>query len=197
MPESTTTPNEAEHRRWNSDYWTSVWPRREQLTNAVTAPLLGYLSLQRGDRVLDVGSGGGTSALAVAPLVGVEGAVVGADISGQLVRFARRRAAEAGLANVTFEVADMQTDDIPGAPFTVAMSQFGVMFFDQPRIAFANLLHQLEDGGRLGFACWQSAARNPWHIRARNSTVPSAPHGAPARKERRRAVQPWRCDRDR
>jgi len=164
MPDSPTTPNEAEHRRWNNDYWTAVWPRREQFTNAVTAPLLGHLSLRSGDRVLDVGSGGGTSALAAAPLVGVEGAVVGADISEQLVRFARRRAAEAGLANVTFEVADMQTDHIPGAPFTAAMSQFGVMFFDEPRTAFANLLHQLEDGGRLGFACWQSAARNPWHI---------------------------------
>jgi len=111
-----------------------------------------------------VGSGGGTSSLAAAPLVGVEGCVVGADISEQLVRFARQRAADAGLADVTFEVADMQTDHIPAAPFTVAMSQFGVMFFDEPRAAFANLLDHLGDGGRLGFACWQSAARNPWHI---------------------------------
>jgi hypothetical protein len=61
-------------------------------------------------------------------------------------------------------VADVQHDTIPGAPFDAAMSQFGVMFFDEPETAFANIRRHLVGGGRLGFACWQSVEQNPWFI---------------------------------
>src|SRR6202021_1959789 len=57
-------------------------------------------------------------------------------------------------------------EPVPGAPFDVAMSQFGVMFFDEPKTAFANIRNQLAPGGRLGFACWQEIARNPWFFSA-------------------------------
>ena len=40
--------NAAERRRWNDEYWISVWPRREQLTRAVTDLLLEHLSLRFG-----------------------------------------------------------------------------------------------------------------------------------------------------
>ena len=41
------------------------------------------------------------------------------------------------------------------------MSQFGVMFFDEPKTASANIRAQLVPGGRLGFGCWQSVQKNP------------------------------------
>jgi hypothetical protein len=44
------------------------------------------------------------------------------------------------------------------------MSQFGVMFFDDPVAAFANISGHLGPGGRLRFVCWQVADRNPWFI---------------------------------
>ena len=56
----------------------------------------------------------------------------------------------------------MQTDTVDGGPFDVAISQFGVMFFDEPVAAFANIRAHLRPGGRLAFACWQVAERNPW-----------------------------------
>jgi SAM-dependent methyltransferase len=156
--------NEAERKRWNDEYWASVWPRREQLTSAVTDPLLERLSLAPGERVLDVGSGGGTSALAAGPVIGPTGSVVGADISAPLVAFATRRARDLGVANVGFVNADVQRDTIDGGPFTAAMSQFGVMFFDEPVVAFANIRAQVEPGGRLAFACWQGTEKNPWFV---------------------------------
>jgi SAM-dependent methyltransferase len=156
--------NPVERRRWNDDRWTSVWPRREQLTGSVTPILLERLALVEGERVLDVGSGAGVASLAAAERVGPTGSVVGADISAQLVRHASERAAGLGADNVTFVVADVQHDRVPGAPFGVAMSQFGVMFFDRPATAFANLAAQVAPGGRLGFACWQEVDRNPWHL---------------------------------
>lgn len=164
---STTTPggsNEVERRRWNDLYWTSVWPRREELTDAVTSKLLEHLEIGSGERVLDVGSGGGKACFAAAEIIGPKGSVLGADISEPLAEFARARASERGIDNVRFAVADVQHDHLPGAPFDVAMSQFGVMFFDEPLKAFANIARHVLDGGRLGFACWRPMAANPWHI---------------------------------
>ena len=76
----------------------------------------------------------------------------------------------------------MQTDPVQGAPFDVAMSQFGVMFFDEPVTAFANIRAQLEPGGRLAFACWQSADRNPWFFSvAIAEFVPPPPEPPPGK----------------
>jgi len=154
--------NELEQRRWNDEHWAAVWPRREQLTSAVTDLLLAHLAPVEGQRVLDVGSGGGTTAFAVAGRVGASGSVLGADISVPLVRFAGDRARDLGLANVTFTVADVQQDPLPDGPFDAVVSQFGVMFFDEPPVAFSNIRAHAAPGARLAFACWQPADRNPW-----------------------------------
>lgn len=174
------TANHAEHRRWNDPYWTSVWPDREALTGAAAERLLDALSLRAGERVLDVGSGAGATTLRAAAAVGPAGRVVGADISAPLVELARRRAREAGAGNARFEVLDVQTGPVSGGPYDVVMSQFGVMFFDDPARAFANLAGALRAGGRIGFACWQSMADNPWHVgHALSGLAPPPPPPAP------------------
>jgi len=154
--------NEAQRRRWNDEYFVSLWPRNERLTDHVTPLLLDALALQPGERVLDVGSGGGRATLQAARAVGRGGSAVGADLSAPLSRLATERAVEAGVENVSFQVVDVQTDPVEGAPFDVAMSQFGVMFFDEPVTAFASIRAQLGVGARLAFACWQSASSNLW-----------------------------------
>ena len=173
-------PNETERRRWNDPYWSGVWPRREQLTGAVTPLLLEHLQLMPGERVLDIGSGAGITSIAASALVGTTGEVVGADISAPLVAFSTRRAANENAMNVRFVVADVQEDEVPGAPFDVALSQFGVMFFDSPPTAFRNIRGHLRQGGRLGFACWQVAENNKWHLsRALGPFLPPAPPPTP------------------
>jgi SAM-dependent methyltransferase len=156
--------NEAERRRWNDEYWASAWLRREPLTNAVTELLLDAAGLLAGDRVVDIGSGGGTATFAAAQSVGPTGSVVGADISVPLVAYATQRGRDRGIANARFVVADVQREGIDGAPFTVAISQFGVMFFDEPVVAFTNIREQLGPGGRLAFVCWQAPVKNPWFV---------------------------------
>jgi SAM-dependent methyltransferase len=156
--------NASERRRWNDEYWASVWPKREQMTSAVTSILLDRVALRESEVVLDIGSGGGVTTIAAGRLVGDGGSVVGADISASLVELARRRAVEQHAANVSFRLADVQHDTIPGIPFDVAISQFGVMFFDQPVTAFANVRRQLVPRGRLAFACWQPIEKNPWFV---------------------------------
>lgn len=173
--------NEAERRRWNDPYWASVWPHREQVTSSVTGYLLEHLQPAEGERILDVGSGGGVATLAIGPRAG-SGAVVGADISAPLVDLARQRARERGLDNVSFVVADVQHDAVPGAPFDAVTSQFGVMFFDEPGRAFANLRAQTAPTGRIVFACWQELERNPWFAGpALAPFVPPPPPPAPGK----------------
>jgi SAM-dependent methyltransferase len=123
--------------------------------------------------VLDVGCGGGGISLPLAEEVGPNGLVVGVDISVPLLDLARERSTNLGLSNLRFVHADMQSVDIEGSPFDVAVSQFGVMFFDEPVTAFANIRRHLRVGGRLIFAAWQTLEKNPWHIgTALRSVVP-------------------------
>ena len=153
--------NEAERRRWNDPAWAAAWPKRERLSTAVTDVLLGQLQLRPDDTVLDIGTGGGVAALAAARIAD-HGNVVGADISAPLIELARRRAEAQEATNLSFVVADVQHETVAGGPFDAALSQFGVMFFDEPRTAFANIRRQLISGGRLGFACWRAPDLNPW-----------------------------------
>jgi cyclopropane fatty-acyl-phospholipid synthase-like methyltransferase len=82
-------PNAAERARWNDEAWTKAWVKREALTDSVTPLLLGALKLRAGERVLDVGCGGGGATIAAAGQVGPGGGVVGADISVVLLARAR------------------------------------------------------------------------------------------------------------
>jgi SAM-dependent methyltransferase len=112
-----------------------------------------------GERVLDVGCGTGPMTRAIADLVVSTGSVVGLDISSVLIEEAKLRAA--GRDNVSFVCADAQTVDLDPS-FDVVYSQFGVMFFEDPAAAFANLRSALTPGGRLAFACWQGFFANAW-----------------------------------
>jgi ubiquinone/menaquinone biosynthesis C-methylase UbiE len=168
--------NESERERWNDERRYSAWPRRERLTEAVTPLLVDAVAAAAGERIVDVGAGGGRSALAAGQAVGPEGAVVGVDISEGLLRLAAERTSAANADNVTFVLADAQTDAFPGAPFDAAMSQFGVMFFDDPTAAFTNIRSHLRSGGRLAFACWQPLEANRWYVHeAVEAFIPPAP----------------------
>ncbi len=160
------TVNDGERRRWNDERWTTYWPDREELTIPATPMVARHLALAPGQRVLDIGSGGGRATIAWARAVGDTGRVVGADLSAALVELATSRATDAGASNLSFVVADAQVDRIPGSPFDVAVSEFGVMFFDEPVTAFANIRAHIRPSGRLVFACWQPVERNPWHVNA-------------------------------
>jgi SAM-dependent methyltransferase len=174
--------NQAQRRHWNDAVRLAAWRRREPMTAAVTPALFGHASFEAGGRILDVGCGGGRTTIAAARDVGPGGEAVGADLSAPLLDLARQRSAEAGVTNARFVVADAQVARVDGAPFDAAVSQFGVMFFDDPTAAFANIRSHLHPGGRLTFACWQRAADNPWFSGpAFQSLLPPAPDPEPGK----------------
>jgi SAM-dependent methyltransferase len=174
--------NEAETRRWNDERWAASWPRRERLTEAVSPCLLDAVGARPGQRVCDIGCGGGWLTITLAGLVGPEGDAVGIDISVPLIELARDRAESADAANVRFVHLDVQTGTLAEAPFDLAVSQFGVMFFDEPTVAFSAVLSYLRPGGRLVFACWQGVERNHWHVgTALRPLLPSPPVPPPGK----------------
>ena len=107
--------------------------------------------------MLDIGCGpGGTTRLAAEACA--PGMATGVDIGRPMIERARQRAAEEGVSNVSFEQADAQTYPFAPHAFDVAISRFGVMFFDDPQAAFANIAEALSPAGRLAFVCWRDRA---------------------------------------
>jgi SAM-dependent methyltransferase len=159
-----------EVNREQREYWATEGPRQYQeygeTNEALLAPfgqaMLDAAQLQPGERVLDVGCGYGTSTLEAAEGVAPSGRVVGIDISAAMLEPARQRVAAAGVDNVALLQADAQVHPFEPASFDVVISRFGVMFFDDPEAAFANLARALRPGGRLVFACPQDPLRSEW-----------------------------------
>lgn len=126
--------------------------------------LLAHAAYQPGERVVDIGFGGGATSLAIANAVAPKGEVVGIDISPHLAAATTRRAAAAGIANARFICADAATVSVAETPFDRLCSRFGSMFFSEPVPAFANLRGLLKSGGRLDLAVWGPPLQNPWML---------------------------------
>ena len=158
-------PNVEQVAYWDGsggEHWVAEQERYDQINAGFGDRVVEVLSPCPGERVLDVGCGNGALSLAIGPLVAPEGSVLGLDISGPMLARATVRVRAAGLENVRFERGDAQELVLLDAGFDAMVSRFGVMFFDDPQVAFANLARSLLSGGRVVFACWQDLVVNEW-----------------------------------
>lgn len=157
------------------EFWVREQERRDATLAPFNTPLLDAAGVGAGSAVLDVGCGCGATTLDAAG----RGAdpVVGVDPSSPMLERARELAV--GDEAIEFIRGDAQTHPFEPASFDAIISRFGVMFFDDPPAAFANVGAALRPGGRLAFVCWQSARRNPHISLAMREIVTAFPDALP------------------
>ncbi|MDK2756900.1 MAG: class I SAM-dependent methyltransferase [Blastomonas fulva] len=162
MTATAADPNELKGEDWAGEMgrkWLTHIDRFEGMIAPIGDALLARAGIAPGERVIDLGCGGGLTSLVAARATGPEGAVLGLDISPDLIDEARRRAE--GMSNVTFICADAATVALD-APYDRLISRFGSMFFADPYAAFTNLHALLKPGGQIDLAIWAAPRDNPW-----------------------------------
>jgi SAM-dependent methyltransferase len=156
------SPNQGQTEAWNggeSVHYVSHADRYDRQLAPFTEALMKHVRIGPNDAVLDIGCGCGVTTLRAAQRAR---AVLGVDISHPLVGIATDRARAAGVGNASFVVADAQTHAFGEGEFDVLISQFGLMFFDDPEGAIGNLRNALAPGGRVAFISWQDLEANEW-----------------------------------
>jgi ubiquinone/menaquinone biosynthesis C-methylase UbiE len=169
-------------------YWNGPggqhWTDRQQAQDTLLAPvsdlLIDRARVKAGMRVVDVGCGCGATTIAFAEKLGATGHALGVDISAPMLARARQ-IAPPGLP-AEFVLADATVYPFDPASFDLLVSRFGVMFFADPALSFANMRGALRPSGRLVFACWREPRDNPWmmtSLQAAYQHVPKLPQLGP------------------
>lgn len=141
----TVNPNRA---LWEKGDFTKIAATMRESGDA----LIASLGVTPGLRVLDLGSGDGTTAL---PAARRGAQVLGVDIASNLVAAGNRRAQEEGLTNCSFQEGD--TSDLhglPGESFDLVVSIFGAMFAPRPFDVARELVRVTRPGGRIVMGNW-------------------------------------------
>lgn len=132
-----------------------------QLEPAQTA-LLDMANLVPGEQVLDVACGTGLVTFRAAELVGAHGAVLGTDISEEMIAAGQKAASARGVNNCRFERMDAEALAIETESMDVALCALGLMYAPSPEQVVAEMHRVLLPGGRAVCVVWGERARCGW-----------------------------------
>lgn len=131
---------------------------RDELPDAAVLASLGcgnptaVADLREGERVLDLGSGGGIDVLLSAKRVGPTGRAFGVDMTDEMLVLAQRNAAEAGATNVEFLKGHIEALPLPAESIDVVISNCVVNLAADKSAVFAEIARVLRPGGRIGIS---------------------------------------------
>lgn len=179
-PATGPTPPPDQPTFWNEDggrRWVQNIDRVERMIEPLSERLLARAAPKAGERVLDIGCGGGVTSAGLAGAVGPAGRVLGVDVSAVILEVARQRYGH--VANLDFALGDAATLSLTPRAFDLLVSRFGVMFFADPVAAFTHLRGGLAPGGRVVFICWRALDQNPWMAECVNAIFTVVPRPEP------------------
>ena len=108
--------------------------------------------LHPGERVLDLGSGGGIDVLLSAKRVGPTGRALGLDMTDEMLALAQRNATEAGVTNVEFLKGHIEAIPLPAESIDVVISNCVVNLAADKAAVFREIARILRPGGRIGIS---------------------------------------------
>jgi len=166
----------------NVDFWNTVLvPKFVQWRHILvdglalhSSKVFPSLPVRPGDNVIDIGCGFGDTAIHLAGMVGVSGSVTGVDCCDDFLEYGRRDAKIAGLANVQFLEADVET--YPFRPvYDFCFSRFGTQFFANPVAGLRSMRASLKPSGIMTMIVWREIENNPWLGRAKQIVLQHLP----------------------
>jgi SAM-dependent methyltransferase len=124
---------------------------QSKLYGRFTRRLLEDAGVEKGMKVLDIGTGAGDLALMAAEMVGPNGSVVGVDQDPQVLKAASARAEAARLDNIWFYAGDFR-QGVPGdGPFDAVVGRLVLLYVPEPAEALRGLVDRLGPGGVAAF----------------------------------------------
>ncbi len=159
-PEKVQEFKETVRRQWTDADAVTAWAKwHEQFayqTRFATQAILEAAQTKPGMRVLDLASGSGEPALALARAVGPAGHVIATDISPGMVEVTAANALRAGLTNMSFMPADAEALSFGDERFDAVTCRFGIMFCPDYARALREIRRVLKPAGRAAFTAWQA-----------------------------------------
>ena len=164
--------NDEQYEFWNKGIG-QKWVKEDESMNErftiLTKEFFSRAKINKDDRILDIGCGGGITSFEASKLVGENGYVIGADISEILLDLAKRK--YSNIKNLEFKYCDVQNYKFEKKSFSKVISRFGVMFFENPIKAFKNINDSIQNGGSINFVCWTNVMENEFFTAAANIII--------------------------
>jgi ubiquinone/menaquinone biosynthesis C-methylase UbiE len=151
----------------------SGWGRRAQRVRdwgmPVSTWMIEQLSLQPGQRLLELAAGPGDTGFLAAELIAPGGTLISSDATEAMVEVARERAGELGVRGVDMEFKQLEIEwiDLPTASVDAILCRWAYMLTVDPAAGMREARRVLAPGGRFALAVWEGADENPW------STIPT------------------------
>ena len=167
----TQAPDPDEQRAGILDGWEHAaagWGRRAQRVRdwgmPVSTWMIEQLSLQPGQRLLELAAGPGDTGFLAAELIAPGGTLISSDATEGMLEVARQRAGDLDLSSVKLEFKQLEIEwiDLPTASVDAILCRWAYMLTVDPEAGMREARRVLAPGGRIALAVWDGPEANPW-----------------------------------